>query len=171
MLRRFAFLLLLSTITVAPLQAQTSSSASSLPSKFAPLEYLVGHCWRGTFAGSSTTDEHCFEWVFDQKFVRDRHVVRGGDPYGGETIYFWDVTANRIGFSYWNTVGQMMKGYVASVQGDTLGFVTSVASAKATTEIRSTWTRDGSTSYRVRSLERSGDAWKESFALDMKRVK
>lgn len=168
MLRRTTILIAFALFAAVPLRAQSTSPPSS---KFAPLEFLVGSCWRGTFPGSATTDEHCFEWVFDHKFVRDRHVVRGGDPYGGETIYFWDVAANRIGFSYWNTVGQMMQGYVVSTSGDTLTFSTTLASSTGATEIRSTWTRQGATSYRARELERSGDSWKEGFAIEMKRVK
>src|SRR3569623_1224459 len=77
-----------------------------------PLEFLVGNCWRGTFPGSPQTDEHCFEWVFDRKFVRDRHVVRGGQPYGGETIYYWDVQQKRVAITNWNTARQMMHGYI-----------------------------------------------------------
>lgn len=167
MLRRALCLLSIAASVQAPLRAQTPSTAS----KLAPLEFLVDHCWRGTFPGSTTTDEHCFEWVFDRKFIRDRHVVRGGDAYGGETIYFWDPAANRIGFAYWNTVGQMMPGYVTAAGSDTLSFVTSVASPNGPTEIRSTWLRLGTTSYRARSLEKSGSEWKEAFAMEMKRVK
>ncbi len=45
------------------------------------------------------TDEYCFEWVFDRKFVRDKHVVRGGEPYEGESLYVWDLKTKRISFS------------------------------------------------------------------------
>src|SRR5512144_1524092 len=72
------------------------------PSPFAPLEFLVGSCWVGTFPDGKQTDEHCFEWVFDRKFIRDRHTVRGGAPYEGESLYSWDAKANRIAFSYWS---------------------------------------------------------------------
>ncbi len=45
------------------------------------------------------TDEYCFEWVFDRKFVRDKHVVRGGEHYEGESLYVWDLKTKRISFS------------------------------------------------------------------------
>src|ERR1700755_3369496 len=113
----FAFVLAASS-----LQAQQSPSSQASP--FAPLEFLVGHCWRGTFPDGKQTDEHCFEWVYDRKFIRDRHTVRGGAPYGGETLYSWDPVAKRIAFAYWNTEGQMMNGQVDSATSDTLAFTT-----------------------------------------------
>jgi hypothetical protein len=51
-------------------------------SPYQPLAFLIGHCWRGTFPNSEVTDEHCFSWVYGDKFVRDQHVVhqRNGKP-------------------------------------------------------------------------------------------
>jgi hypothetical protein len=147
-----------------------ATSTLHAQSPFAPLEFLVGNCWRGTFPGSAQTDEHCFEWVFDHKFVRDRHAVRGGQPYGGETIYFWDVEQKRIAFSYWNTEGQMMQGFIASAAGDSLTFVTSVAERTGRTELRSTWTRHGDAGYRVTQFQRSADSWKEIVSMEKKRT-
>jgi hypothetical protein len=168
MLRRVTVLVVSALLARAPIHAQATST---IDGKFAPLEFLVGNCWRGTFPGSAQTDEHCFEWVFDHKFIRDRHVVRGGEPYGGETIYFWDAPASRIAFSYWNTEGQMMTGHVVSSVGDTLTFSTTVAGASGPTELRTTWLRFGSSGYRARELQRAGDSWKELFAIEMSRVK
>jgi hypothetical protein len=139
-------------------------------SRLAPLEFLVGNCWRGNFPGSAQTDEHCFEWVFDRKFVRDRHVVRGGQPYGGETIYFWDVQQKRIAFSYWNTEGQMMHGFIASATADSLTFVASVAEGDGASDLRSTWARVGDAGYRVTQLQRNGESWKELFSMEMRRT-
>src|SRR6185295_6771422 len=78
---------------------------------FKPIEFVVGSCWSGTFSDGKRTDEHCFEWVFDRKLVRDRHIVRGGDPYQGETIYYWDPIEKRLAFSYWNSDGDALPGY------------------------------------------------------------
>jgi hypothetical protein len=168
MIRRVIVLLIGALLASAPIHAQTPSSFDG---KFAPLEFLIGSCWRGTFPGSTQTDEHCFEWVFDHKFIRDRHVVRGGGPYGGETIYFWDPAANHIGFSYWNTEGQMMSGHLVSSTVDTLTFATTVTMPAGPAELRTTWVRLGSDGYRARELQRVGDAWKELFAIEMTRVK
>jgi hypothetical protein len=67
-----------------------SSIPISQPSApdFRPFEFLVGDCWVGSFPDGKATDEHCFEWVYDRKFIRDRHVVRNGEaPYFGEALY------------------------------------------------------------------------------------
>jgi hypothetical protein len=168
MLRRVFAVFFIAIIARSSLRAQRASQTAG---PFAPLEFLVGHCWRGSFPGGAQTDEHCFEWVFNQKFVRDRHVVRGGQPYGGETIYFWDPATKRIGFSYWNTEGQMMPGYVVSTVGDTLTFSTMLSTSTGPTELRSTWTRSNADGYRVRQLQRNGGAWQEIVTMDMARVK
>ena len=79
------------------------SSAAQAPATFdklQPLSFLAGSCWKGTFAGRAVTDEHCFEWIMDGRFLRDHHVVRGDSlPYEGETTYAWDAAQKRI--TYW----------------------------------------------------------------------
>lgn len=162
-MRRFLSLAAIIAFATPPLHAQTSS-------RLAPLEFLLGSCWRGSFPGNTQTDEHCFESVFDRKFVRDRHVVRGGQPYGGETIYYWDEAQKRVAFSYWNTEGQMMHGFVASASADSIAFVIGIPSQNGTTEMRSRWALHGADGYRVTQLQRSGDSWKEIYSMDMKRA-
>ena len=69
---------------------------------------MVGDCWVGTFPDGKATDEHCFEWVYDRKFIRDRHVVRNGEaPYFGEALYGWDAKEKRLAFWYWNSVTEL----------------------------------------------------------------
>ena len=65
----------------------------------APLDFLVGHCWRGTLP-SGDANIHCFD-LADGK-VRDRHqVLRAGKKvYGGETLYAWDPATRTLGFAY-----------------------------------------------------------------------
>jgi hypothetical protein len=79
--------------SVSPARAQAGGRDA-----FAPMSFLAGHCWRGTFRDRPTvTDEHCFEWVYGGRFLRDRHVVRGDSvPYEGETLFAWDHHENRI---------------------------------------------------------------------------
>jgi hypothetical protein len=56
---------------------------------YQPLTFLADHCWKGAFPGDRT-DEHCFSWIYDGKFLRDRHTVRAeGMPDAmGESSYF-----------------------------------------------------------------------------------
>lgn len=159
-MHRLLFSVVVAAFAASPLRAQSSA--------FAPLEFLVGHCWRGVFPGGAQTDEHCFEWIFDRKFVRDRHVVRGGQPYGGETVYFWDAEQKRIAFDYWNSDGQMMHGFIAAVAGDSITFVTSIVQPTGRLELRSVWLRRGDDGYRVTQLQRAGDNWKEIVSMEMK---
>src|SRR3954453_2757084 len=77
---------------------------------FRRLEFLVGSCWIGTFPDGKATDEHCFEWVYDRMFIRDKHVVRGGPPYEGESLYRWDPVAKRIAYWYWSSPGLVVTG-------------------------------------------------------------
>ena len=52
-------------------------AAAQPASPYQPLSFLVGYCWKGTFADGKVTDEHCFTWVYGGKFVRDQRVVHG----------------------------------------------------------------------------------------------
>ena len=72
------------------------------------------------------TDEHCFEWVYERKFIRDRHVVRNGQaPYAGETLYGWDPKEKRLAYWYWNSDGEMLVGAV-EYRADSIVFPTRV---------------------------------------------
>jgi len=86
-------------------------AALATPPALAPLDFLVGHCWRGTLK-TQDIDTHCFD--VSDGHVRDRHqVVRGGKPvYRGETLYAWDEDAKAIAFTYTDMTGGVEKGHV-----------------------------------------------------------
>src|SRR6476661_2518302 len=127
---------------------------------FRPLEFLVGHCWVGRFPDGKATDRHCYEWVFDRKFIRDRHVVRKGEaPYAGETLYGWDAKAGRPVFWYWNSDGEMLTGSV-EYRDRTIVFPTRYQTASGTVELRAIWKRTGTDGYRVEQARRDGGEWK-----------
>jgi hypothetical protein len=136
---------------------------------FRPLEFLVGDCWSGTFPDGKQTDEHCFEWVYDRKFIRDRHVVRNGQaPYAGETLYGWDARARRLAFWYFNSEGDVILGTV-EYQGDSIVFPTRYETDKGPVELRAVWTRTGPDSYRVAQSQREGEAWKSLWGMELRR--
>jgi hypothetical protein len=138
---------------------------------FRPLEFLVGDCWVGTFPDGKQTDEHCFEWVYDRKFIRDRHVVRNGKaPYAGETLYGWDARAKRMAFWYWNSDGEVMVGTV-EYHPDSIVFPTRYETDKGSIELRATWTRTGPDTYRVEHSQRTGEAWKPLWSMELKRTR
>ena len=80
-------------------------------SDLAPLDWLVGHCWRGTLAPGDT-DTHCF--TRDGDTVRDRHEVmhQGRIVYWGETRFRWDTASQVLRYSYVNANGPVESGTV-----------------------------------------------------------
>ena len=116
--------------------AQAQSAAH-----FAPLEFLVGHCWTGTMRNAGLTDTHCFEWMYDKRYVRDRHVVSSSPPYEGETIYAWDPESRQVVFRYLSNQGLFLNGHMEQ-RGDSLVLPSSYMDGKGQkVEVRSVWTR------------------------------
>ena len=167
MLRRTLIALAASLTLAARADAQPHPSHSA---DFGSLANLVGSCWIGTFPDGKQTDEHCFEWMLDRKFIRDRHVVRGGKPYAGETIYMWDAIAKQLSFYYWNSEGQLMTGR-GTPTGEGIEFVTRLPGKNGDTELKASWTPTGRDGFRIWNGQRAGDSWKELWAMEMKRAK
>lgn len=102
------------TLIIAAIAAQgpaaPAPSPPSLRQGLEPLSFLVGHCWRGTFA-SGEVDTHCFESAFGGQHLRDTHEVTGGTrAYRGETLYSWDGRASIVSYTYWNSSGGVSRG-------------------------------------------------------------
>ena len=56
--------------------------------------------------------------MYGGQFLRDRHTVKGGEaPYGGETIYYWDVESKLVNYLYINVLGGHMRGTVTPKEG------------------------------------------------------
>jgi len=90
-----------------------SAAAPNLAPALAPMAPLVGHCWAADLPGGQR-DVHCFEPMYDGRFVRDRHEVSGGGAhYLGETVY--GVEAGQVAFTYWSSDGETMRG---TMRGD-----------------------------------------------------
>ena len=106
--------MLLLTIAAAAAAAQPAEGLK-------PLDFVVGHCWAGTFANGQT-DTHCFESVYGGKHIRDRHEVTGGkSPYRGESLYSWDAKSGAVAYTYWNILGGVSHGAMRA-NGDVLDF-------------------------------------------------
>ena len=163
-MRVFSLVLLLVTTASSVGLAQQSP-----PVDFSPLAFLVGSCWIGTFPDGKQTDEHCFEWVYDKKFIRDRHVVRGGQPYQGETLYGWDPREKQLSFWYFNSDGQVIRGEVENTQ-EGLVFPERITTPEGEVELKSVWTRQGENGYRVWQGQRTGETWKTLWTMEFKRT-
>jgi hypothetical protein len=143
---RAAILRCLGAFALAPLGAFCAPDPA-----FEPLAFLAGHCWRGDMPDGKATDEHCFSWIYEGRFLRDRHVVKAGDKavYEGETIYYWNAAAKEIQYLYITASGGHSHGRVKpgadaidfpaatlAIDGKSLGF-------------RSRWKRAGEDAYEV----------------------
>lgn len=152
------------------------STAAPPPSPYEPLEFLIGHCWKGTFPGTERTDEHCFSWMYGGKFVRDEHVVRGGDGralQSGESIYLWDAASGELQYLYIESSGGYCRGAVSSAK-DALVFPPALYVDPQSGEahnIRSRWQRTADDVYEVATEFELRDGWVPGFKARMQRVK
>jgi uncharacterized protein YndB with AHSA1/START domain len=129
--------------------------APALRPELEPLRFLLGHCWRGEFSNGSV-DTHCFESVYGGQHVRDRHEVTGpGSPYRGESLYSWDGSAKRVGYTYWNSSGGVSRGTMESIpEGLDFGDETYTGADGRRMTISTTWRKLGADSYET--VSRSG---------------
>jgi len=159
--------LLVAAALASPLGAAQAAKTGPLQ----PLAFLAGSCWAGPAPGGKGTDTHCFEWVFDGRFLRDRHVVRdAGAPYEGETLYAWDPQAKRLVYTYWASDGGYSTGTVAPRAEGELVFSDHYVSSDAVLDLQSVWRRSGEDGYGVEVSRRDGESWKPMWTSQMKRV-
>jgi hypothetical protein len=114
------------------------AAAPALAPPLAPLAPLVGHCWAAELPGG-LRDVHCFEPMYEGRFVRDRHEVSGaGVHYLGETVY--GVEAGRVAYTYWSSDGETVRGTMRG-EGRRLDFGESVVrgSGGGETRLRAEW--------------------------------
>jgi hypothetical protein len=152
--------------TTPPAPADGAQDAGPL----APLAFLAGSCWKGTFPGGTVTDEHCFQWKYGTHFLEDHHVVRGeAEPYEGETTYAWDAQQKRIVFWYVALPGFYTQGSVTP-SGQTLSFTETIVAAGDAPELKTTWTRNGPDAFTVRTVAVTAGVEREVRVVEMKRV-
>lgn len=149
--------------------AGSAGAQAQAASPLAPLEFLVGSCWAGDFPGGKPTDRHCFEWMYDRKFIRDRHVVSSAPKYEGESIYSADAKTGKISYTYWSSAGLVLTGSVEEA-GNTLVFPSRYSTPQGDVEIKAVWTKTGPDGYRVANFQKSGSDWKELWTMEMRRV-
>lgn len=139
--------------------------------RLAPMAFLAGSCWRGTFPDGRRTDTHCFSPIYNL-FLQDHHVVEGGPtPYSGYTLYSHDVMGRSTRFEYRASDGSRSLGGVIPT-GTGLSFpgeTTRLPDGREMT-IRSAWTRDGADAYLVRAEASQGEGWRELWQMRMVRV-
>ena len=164
-----ALCLLFPTLALADAAPAAAPAAAGNPLQ--PLAFLAGHCWKGSFPGQPLTDEHCFEWLYDGHFLRDRHVVHGeGRPdYQGETTYYWDASARRIQYLYIESQGGSGTGAVEA-SADGLVFPPTAYSDNGKQQVyRSRWLRSGDDAYEAVNELKTGDGWSLAWKVKMQK--
>ncbi len=168
MTRTLARTIAVTATLIGAIAIPSLAQKSTTPNMLAPLSFLAGSCWKGTFAGRNVTDEHCFQWIYDGRFLRDRHVVLGDSvPYEGETTYAWDAPHKQIVYWYIARPGFYSQGTVEP-SGHTLLFHDNLRTSQAR-QLRTTWSGSGPDSYTVRVEEISDGKSKELWSMEMRR--
>jgi hypothetical protein len=139
---------------------------------YLPLAFLADHCWKGAFPGAKQTDEHCFSWIYDGKFLRDRHTLRAeGRPDAlGESIYFWNSSTKQLDYLYIESDGGFSRGQV-SMDKDALVFPNASFVENGRTMVyRSRWERSGTDAYDVVTEFQAKDNWVPGFKVHMVQI-
>ncbi|MBI2397256.1 MAG: PD40 domain-containing protein [Xanthomonadales bacterium] len=146
-------------LLLAGSHALAADSAAIPPDPFAPLQPLIGHCWRAPM-GEQMHDIQCFDWMLDGKFVRSTHVVLNPGPvYSGETIYRFDPDAKRLGFHYFTSTGALSQGQLEATTQGYLVPESHVGADGVRTELRSRFEHLDATHFSVRTEVLKGEAW------------
>ena len=152
--------------------AVSGAAIAAPPAHFQPQAFLAGSCWKGTLPDGKQVDEHCFEWIYGGQFLRDRHTVTGGpEPYGGETIYYFDAPSKTVRYLYINMPGGNSRGTVSVKDGALVFPEETYSDGKQEQVFRSSWRREGDDAYFVITEVKAPDGWKEAWRVRMQRQK
>ncbi len=137
-----------------------------------PMAFLAGHCWKGEFPDGAQSDEHCFQWLYGDKALRDVHTVRtvGRPDSVGETTYFWDPAARAIRYLYIENQGGVMRGTVEPAPGVLAFPAAQYASGGNEVAVRAKWTVIDAGSYEAWSEAEDKGAWTTMFKIVMKKA-
>ena len=174
-MKRKQLQLMWASALAASLAAPAAGPAAAPPAAadpYQPLAFLIGHCWKGRFAGDArATDEHCFSRIYGGAFVRDEHVVhRDGRPDAfGESIYLWNSAARQLEYLYIESAGGFLRGTVTVVDGVLVFTAAEFIEKGESTSLRSRWQRAGDDAYDVVTEFQVKDRWVPGFSLHMQR--
>lgn len=131
----------------------------------APLRFLVGACWQGTFPDGRNVDTHCYEGFYGNAFIRDTHRVRGENPdYRGLAIYHYDPESKAIVYRYWNSLGGVSDGRILSPRER------HVTEDGRVIELRTVIEQTAPDTYVSVSEQRNGEAWREIWRIGFSRL-
>ncbi len=144
--------------------------AAAWKAHFDPLAPLVGKCWIGQFEGTEIRDLQCWEWVHQDRFLRNEHRVTGApSPYSGETFYGWDAETETVRFWYFNSLGGVSKGELGEEDGRPV-FYESYGDESQDTHIRSRIDFDGPDRFTMVSEKLVDESWQPFMNIAFTRV-
>jgi hypothetical protein len=158
---------------LALLLATTCAAAAEAPSNpLQPLALFAGHCFKGSFLDRGDSDEHCFQWLYGGKALRDTHTVRGAShpDYVGETTYYWDSATRRIDYLYIENGGGIMRGTVEPAAGALVFPAAAYVVGGQSMTLRVRWTLLGGEAYEAWSEVEGKDGWQTFFRVKMART-
>lgn len=143
--------------------------AHALEPHFAPLEYLVGHCWRAKFKNGQQ-DVQCYQALYGGMLVQATHVVEGSQPrYEGVSIFSWDAANKRLRFHYFTSTGAVSEGHFDHAAEGIVIPERHVGDDGRVTELETRYQRDGDDAYRVETREKTAGGWVERMDLRYRR--
>ena len=157
---------------LAAVLAAAPANAETTPDYYKPFEFLVGHCWAGTFPDGKATDTHCYEWMLGREFIRDRHTVKGNGPdYSGEAVYYLDGATKTVKYRYWNSDGGVSDGAFA-VDGNVSRVGEDVYRGKdgKIQKFQTDIERLSETQYRKVTRYWDGKTWKDAWTVTFTRA-
>lgn len=145
-----------------------SAEEAPLRSRLEPFERLVGTVWIGAFPDGSLTDEQEFEWVYEGRFLRNRHRVKdaaGIVVYEGETIYAWDVSSETVVWWYWNATGGFVTGTLAQTEAGWSFAGANHAPAPQPEKVKGLFRFTAEDAWESVSYFQTDEGWKERFTM------
>ena len=156
--------LLLAVALVAG-NAAAAQPATTLEPHFAPLDYMIGHCWRAKFKDGKE-DVQCYRALYGGKLVQSTHVVEESQPrYEGMAIFSWDAANKRLRFHYFTSTGAVAEGYFANDAEGVLIPERHVGDDGTITDMETHYQRVGDAAYRVVTREKTKTGWVERMDL------
>ncbi len=135
-----------------------------------PMSFLAGACWKGTMPDGKQTDEHCFSWVYEGRYLRDVHTVHaeGRPDYVGETVYYLDPSTNKLNYLYFENSGGIGRG-TAELQADKFVFPEAdYLAAGYSLKYRAQWSKVDDSAYEVHNEIQGKDGkWVTQFKIKL----
>jgi hypothetical protein len=152
--------------------ARAAGAAETASDPMQPLAFLAGHCFKGAIPDRGDTDEHCFQWLYGGKALRDVHTVRGAahPDYVGETTYYWDSLAKRIEYLYVENAGGIMRGTVEPGERAIVFPETRYVAQGQAMTLRVRWSMLPDQGYEAWSEVQGKAGWATLFKVKMARV-